>query len=645
MRIKKLAQGGDSMFNIYTPTGYVSPYDKEDPVLYYLKQNMVAGLSNKKTSSTTSKTKTQTEFEQAKEVLDLLKGMKGLDNDVQEVITTLKKQSLKESIFGKTSGDLISDYYTNILMLNKVTRSKEKYDKAYENISKKDGLGEYAVTSDGGVMVKDTSNKIYKISPEDFHKNPKKYRLLTNQDLLYIREHDTKMSFQDSLLDIVFNGTSEKEISEYIKTIIEKIGTDKSSVEGLTVEQNNKFSQGINVLKEAALRTGGRSSDLVPAIDGVYKVKLESESQLKQAKYAIDVLYNRLPKNFRTLLKLKSGGTEQGVKNTIANIIMSGVSNTNDFTIDFNKDLTEREFGKIEDSKSSDGSSSGSSKLELDSALALALGKGYEDNIVLNPGTRYQVQGLGIYNEFIKSGASIGSNSSLQDATTSEVAHQLDWDKAVMGNSRLKTSEFDRILLKTGSFVALDLPINTEVYAQTGLQIPDFSKLQLYYEVSQEIKDAKVKNPAQINIICKKKGLPNLVDGNGNINRQSYARFAAVQGFAPESAFVNPKNVVWKDPVLKEADDDSRESFERQIQKMNKENKYSLHNGIRTPIGDFFRDNLVEGTIFIPIRTGIMASTIAGKNHLKLPFRYATELSEEEKQKKLSTYKNPGPLQ
>lgn len=643
MKIRKLAQGGDSMFNVYTPTGYVSPYDKEDPVLYYLKQSMVAGLSNKKTSSTSSKTKTQTEFEQAKEVLDLLKGMKGLDNDVQEVITTLKRQSLKESILGKTSGDLISDYYTNLLMLNKVNRSKEKYDKAYENISKKDGLGEYAVTSDGGVMVRDESNKIQKITPESYYKNPKKYRLLTNQDLLYIREHDAKMSFQDSLLNVVFNGTSEKEISDYIKSVIEKISSTKSSVEGLTVEQNNKFLQGINVLKEAALKTGGRSSDLIPAIDGVYKVKLESESQLQQAKYAIEVLYNRLPKNFRTLLKLKSGGTEQGVKETIADIVMSGVSSTNNFTIDFNKDLTEREFGKTESSKGSDGS--GSSKLELDSALALAIGEGYEDNIVLNPGTKYQVQGLGVYNEFVKSGASIGSNSSLQDATTSEVAHQLDWDKAVMGNSRLKTSEFDRVLLKTGSFVALDLPINAKVQQETGLQVPDFSKLQAYYEVSQEIKNSKIKSPVQINIICKKKGLPNLVDGNGNINRQSYARFAAVQGFAPESAFANPENVVWKDPVLKEADDDSRESFERQIQKMNKDSKYSLHNGIRTPIGDFFRDNLVEGTIFVPIRTGIMASTIAGKNHLKLPFRYAAELSEEEKQRKLSTYKNPGPLQ
>jgi len=56
-----------------------------------------------------------------------------------------------------------------------------------------------------------------------------------------------------------------------------------------------------------------------------------------------------------------------------------------------------------------------------------------------------------------------------------------------MGGSKLSESRFDRVLLKTGDFVAIDLPLDAEAL-KSGKKIPDFRHLKEYYEIQQKIK-------------------------------------------------------------------------------------------------------------------------------------------------------------
>ena len=55
--------------------------------------------------------------------------------------------------------------------------------------------------------------------------------------------------------------------------------------------------------------------------DGVYKNKVFTSDQLQQAKAAISAIYNMLPNNQKTLLKLNSNGTESGVIQQITQIV------------------------------------------------------------------------------------------------------------------------------------------------------------------------------------------------------------------------------------------------------------------------------------------------------------------------------------
>jgi hypothetical protein len=48
--------------------------------------------------------------------------------------------------------------------------------------------------------------------------------------LLYERAHDKGMAFNDSVLEIVQNGTSMEEITKYVNDIAGKLGTSSESL-------------------------------------------------------------------------------------------------------------------------------------------------------------------------------------------------------------------------------------------------------------------------------------------------------------------------------------------------------------------------------------------------------------------------------
>jgi pantoate kinase len=128
--------------------------------------------------------------------------MKGLDSDVSTAVSALSESAQRSAIFG-TSSSMITDYYRNLQLVNQVKQSKEEYDNAYTEAKSKQGLGEIATTSQGGVIVKNKEGKLLTITPEEFAKDPSKYSVQTNGNILYERAHNKTFAGQDSLTTIV----------------------------------------------------------------------------------------------------------------------------------------------------------------------------------------------------------------------------------------------------------------------------------------------------------------------------------------------------------------------------------------------------------------------------------------------------------
>jgi hypothetical protein len=66
-----------------------------------------------------------------------------------------------------------------------------------------------------------------------------------NSNLLYSRAHDRSMAFNDSVLEIVQNGTSMEQISKFVNDIANKLGTSSESLSGYTAKQAQKIAGGI----------------------------------------------------------------------------------------------------------------------------------------------------------------------------------------------------------------------------------------------------------------------------------------------------------------------------------------------------------------------------------------------------------------
>ena len=134
MKIKKLQSGGmPPLFSTFTPVTVTNPYAGVDPMFLWL-QNMGAsmnGTASATKGSSSSGSSGSSGMPTLKDTMALLKDMKGLDSDVSTAISALQESAMEAAVLGDTSG-LVSSYYRNINLANKVNQSKAAYDEAYK---------------------------------------------------------------------------------------------------------------------------------------------------------------------------------------------------------------------------------------------------------------------------------------------------------------------------------------------------------------------------------------------------------------------------------------------------------------------------------------------------------------------------------
>lgn len=604
---KKYQSGGalPPLFSGYTPV--ITNSQVPNPMLQYLSQ-ITSGVTSGTTSKATSSSGSDG-MPTVKDTMALLKDMKGLDNDTHAAIESLEDQSRQAqnlAVFGKTAqSSLVSQYYRNIEMANKVSESKEEFNKAYDQAKSTGSLSEAAITSDGNVVVTDKNNQLQIITPEQYLNNSDLYNLQTNQELLYKRQHDSGMAFQNGVLGVVQNGTSFKQISETIDQIAGKLGKTSNSIEGYTTKEQGEISQGIAVLKEAANKYRGGMS-----MDGVYKTSLSTESSKAQAELAVDAIYRNLNQTQKSWLKLKGDGTEKGARAVIKEIVLTGVNDSQSFTMDYQQDLNS------DGSKKSASSGTSKDSKYFDTGMAFFAGMGEKsllpiqdkDNIAYSVNT-YRMPLIDAEGHNL----SIGT---LQQVANGRYGGMIDTSQAYMGNNKLAAGGLNRVIVEGGKIYAAELPCIRE----DGNIRPN---LQLMHQISQADKQIKAagidpnnitskQQMITINKIYQQQKLPVKYDSNGNLTTD-YSRFAIVNGTAMQEAF-DEDNIDTKSFGTKESNDKgTRTRFQNNIRTATKDNKFTLDNGwgIGFTVGE---DDLYNGLIYMPMTSDVFNAMDSSTN-------------------------------
>ena len=621
IKFKKYASGGYAPFaSVYTPVQVTNPYqDPIEPILAQLVTNQVSpllGVSSKSTSKTTTES-------QADEALKLLKDMKGLDSDVSTAVSALSESAQRSAIFG-TSSSMITDYYRNLQLVNQVKQSKEEYDNAYTEAKSKQGLGEIATTSQGGVIVKNKEGKLLTITPEEFAKDPSKYSVQTNGNILYERAHNKTFAGQDSLTTIVQESSSMKEIQSVVKDLSNSLGHTNVSLSEYTKNQGGQFQNGIQILKQI----GQQLSEDAMSMDGVYKLVYNNKNNKEAINYAVQSIYGSLNEGQKALLKMHSDGTSKGAVGLIMKMVAKGSINETSIDPTYQTDFNPDGSPKEKDSNgSTKGSGGGGSTKEPDMSPIEQwwTRQGEKQQFTITGVSAHGINTKANIMPIVdKEGKALGVGSTLQNVSESSAGGALDFANATMGNgAKLNANSMNMVLVDASRMAGADLPIDTS--RSDGVIAPNIDMLQkidaannqlkIKYNINADTDDSQL-TPQQkkiINQIYVQNQLPVKYGNNGKTNQLQYRRFAMVQGTTSETAFTENPNF---GNLHLDATDQARKSYIQQMKTKPGMDKFQVDDGWL--FGSIGRENVYQGTIFLPVTNNYNTMRAASGNTPKI---------------------------
>lgn len=610
--------------------GAMPPFVSYTPVIIQDKRTL--GTGEEESSEKSSKNTGQiTEKDALGMIKEMLKGLPSDQSIAMKQIAPLFRGPL--SRWDTSSSTSIASKYLKALnTLSTLEFNKDQYDKSLEIAKSKDSLNEAAITSTGYVYCVNVRDKtdFRMMRPEEIAKS-KEFRPITNQDILYMRAYKPELAFNAEILGVVNSGTSMKEITNYIQTCIQGLGSNQVINNSYASVDQGKLLKGLQDFQQAAQSSGNYDA----SIQDLYKGKLMTKDQATQAQQALIYIYKSLPENMRALLKLRTNnGTQEEALNLVGTLVNSKTSTEQSFDLDL-------ETPKTKDAKNSQDIN----KFAANPLTLMLAGFGQKNNFVIQTaaGGSNGIWIPTVQMPIQKNGSNIGI-ASLQEVASSDFAGSLDFSNVFMGDSQIPQSGMQNIAIDGTALYMAYLPLDVAYYNQTGKKRPDIALLGRYKQAQQEIKDKNIKNPQQINNIYNKYSLPIMYDGKGDV-LNNYIRFGIINGTALDTAFADKTEFA---PYLTETTDQNTINGVLNIlnKGRSKEDKIkydakSWWDGFSPVFNDY--THVFKGTIFIPVNDDFITAATSTGDTLTIGQAQAIEARQQAAQR-IKGYINPGKL-
>lgn len=552
-----------------------------------------------------------------KDVLQLLKEIDGLPSDIGIIINQLQNFALYDVDDGiSSSSDITSRYVSLIGKIKTAQFNKNEYNNAFNQLKDNGGLNEYAITSDGLLIGTNEEGDFKYFSVEDIKKGnhlDNGYQLLTNSNLLYLRANSPEAAFNHRLTTVAQSGIGMPTIDSLISSAVDKLGTDTQSSEGYISTKSGSLIQGLQEFYKAIEASNGNFDGTV---NDLYKYKYLTKSQAEQAKKAMQYIYQTLPTNAKTLLKLKSDGSDSGAIKLIETLISSKISNEQQVDLDLMGGKSHKATNSEKDS----------SDLKTSLPLNVLKGIGGIDTVInVDRGDGIHMSVRGTQYNLIKtpSGESI-SDTSLANMLNSSGLQGIvkDLRGIQFGDQKISPEALSNITYNNTGVVKANLPIKPD--GSVDLEI-----LERYEMAEKEIDTLQDKSKENIQNIYSKYGISDLLLADGSYNQSKFAPFMITEGYTTDalsglqtSKFVKEFN----------GDEDSATAL---IQK-----SLAVGSGknVQVPDVDTFgwynpadwfgwTDKIYKGVIYIPITNNVNSAVLGANQSID----YDEALVQEEK--------------
>lgn len=589
MKIKRYQRGGL----------YYTPFFR-DSVKQSTQQNVPATASKKEEN-----------FIQ-KEIVDVLKE-NGLPSDVDLFLkitnTFLNKGA---SIWGSDADYDLSDLVKIQSMANKVRHNAELHQKAVERLYSEDSGSEAAITNRGQIYVIGEDG-LKTVSSTEYKNNMDKYQVLTNADLITLRESDENLSYRSDILNDLSNSVGMNSIMEQINKTISEFGTYKSeqSTSRYTYKEKQQIEDGLQALLSLGPDGYHSLDETISASDQGYK---DAESMEAALKY----LYSTLGQSMKNTLNAKAAvdGT-----NAIDFLQQAIILNTNH---EYSREISPKYIGDAVKVQGGGNGSSSPKQIEMSRVESIVTGQVTD----ITPITIHSSQGhtgltinAQLYGQFQdRQGDQIGMGTMRDVLKRDQLGSNIMMNSISIGDQLVNEVDLNSILYDgTSSIARTMLPIDKQEYAATGKIKPDLDAVRRFEIFLDWIEEGNGISENAVIMKQQELGLNLQKTPNGwTFSKNDCRPFLLANGYTSSKAVDVDKESNW---LYRLSGNEGSKIFEIYRNYLNYGDETPSKNERRADfdggwfgIGD--AKSMFKGTIFMPLYEDASIATITTNNQL-----------------------------
>lgn len=587
LNIKKFQEGGQlAPWVGYSP--FFQPIGREEGT------SAVANSSAK-----SGDTEIDNSQKQLKDIIGQMVG-KGLTNEVNYFAEQVGNIFADTDLLGQPIS--VRQYTGLVSRLNEIQNNKQIFDQAKEHALSKGTLSEAAVDYSGNLFAQNTNGELVMITPDQYSEDREGYRILTNNDLLTLRNNSRAYTFDNSLSQTVAGSLNINDISKRIEDIVKSIGVEKQSSDYyFDKARATQLERGLQAIVSEKLNT---------APDGTFKLTEEVSTQRKNANLALNYIWNNLDQQSRNTLIARAainntGDPRENAIESIKNILIFGTDHS------YSQSLKDEAI----EGKSGSGSG-GSGGMTNINPLMSYVSDPKNQKYTINVGNKYSFDAKASIRPLIGSKGEVLNENYLSDIITDGgLGSLVDISGASVGTGiTLNPNDLSKVLYEGDRIAMTWLPYVTD--PKTGSKVVDLNALKRLEDADNEISaiGPTVTEDQKLNIY-RAHNVDHLILRNGEPaqSQLSYMhQFMVIPSLIPEEVAEETQlNKVTK-RLSNDLEDKARDMYSRV--RSNLENKLLRANGYVPPehwlLSD---DDIYKSSIFLPVQDELMSILFTGK--------------------------------
>jgi hypothetical protein len=587
LNIKKFQEGGQlAPWVGYSP--FFQPIGREEGT------SAVANSSAK-----SGDTKIDNSQKQLKDIIGQMVG-KGLTNEVNYFAEQVGNIFADTDLLGQPIS--VRQYTGLVSRLNEIQNNKQIFDQAKEHALSKGTLSEAAIDYSGNLFAQNSNGELVMITPDQYSESREEYRVLTNNDLLTLRNNSKAYIFDNSLSQTVAGSLNINDISKRIEEIVKSIGVEKQSSDYyFDKARATQLERGLQAIVSEKLNT---------APDGTFKLTEEVSTQRKNANLALNYIWNNLDQQSRNTLIARAainntGDPRENAIESIKNILIFGTDHS------YSQSLKDEAI----EGKSGSGSGGSGGMTDINPLMSY-VSDPKNQKYTINVGNKYSFDAKASIRPLIGSKGEVLNENYLSDIITDGgLGSLVDISGASVGTGiTLNPNDLSKVLYEGDRIAMTWLPYVTD--PKTGSKVVDLNALKRLEDADNEISaiGPTVTEDQKLNIY-RAHNVDHLILRNEEPaqSQLSYMhQFMVIPSLIPEEVAEETQlNKVTK-RLSNDLEDKARDMYSRV--RSNLENKLLRANGYVPPeywlLSD---DDIYKSSIFLPVQDELMSILFTGK--------------------------------